>query len=222
MNKTLDDETNATNIINKVEEKDSRNTGLSNDQSIQNMTNDNFVPTSKDSPQYSTPNDCSKALLSEKSEMFSCHQDAINDLSQPLLNTQEHSDAFAYGYSFNSKQMNMAPAFFNLRIICDCLGKAIRKHIDFSQTYNGKELVSANWFLDSLYEAKKQAKLEKKLLKQELAQITGKDLEESATSNVTDITSFSYKFKDELKINSSKRIQDDSDDDLERVENTAQ
>ena len=118
--------------------------------------------------------------------------------------------------------MNMAPAFFNLRIICDCLGRALRKHIDFSQTYNGSELVSANFFLDELYEAKKKAKQEKRELKRELAQFTGKELEESATSNATDITNFSYKFKDDLKISASKRKDDSDEDDLERVELTAQ
>ena len=118
--------------------------------------------------------------------------------------------------------MNMAPAYFNLRIICDCLGRALRKHIDFSQTYNGTELVSTNWFLDELYDAKKKAKQEKRELKRELAQFTGKELEESATSNATDITNFSYKFKDDLKISASKRKDDSDEDDLERVELTAQ
>jgi hypothetical protein len=118
--------------------------------------------------------------------------------------------------------MNMAPAYFNLRIICDCLGRAIRKHIDFSQTYNGNELVSANWFLDELYEAKKKAKQEKRELKRELAVFTGKELEESATSNATDITNFSYKFKDDLKISATKRKDDSDEDDFDRVELTAQ
>ena len=117
--------------------------------------------------------------------------------------------------------MNMAPAYFNLRIICDCLGRALRKHIDFSQTYNGNELVSTNWFLDELYEAKKKAKQEKRELKRELAQFAGKELEESATSNATDITNFSYKFKDDLKISARKRKDDSDEDDLERVELTA-
>ena len=110
----------------------------------------------------------------------------------------------------------MAPAFFNLRIICDCLGRAIRKHIDFSQQYEGKRLIRTNWFLDQLYKAKVKAKQEKKELKMELAQITGKALEESANSNVTEITNFSYKFKDDLKITETRGLPVDSDDDFER------
>jgi hypothetical protein len=146
------------------------------------------------------------------------HQDAINDHSQPLLSPNDKKDALEYGYSFNSKQMAAAPAFFNLRIICDCLGRAIRKHIDFSHQYEGRELKRINWFLDELYEAKKQAKREKKKLKQELAQVMGKELEESATSNVTAVTAFSYQFKDELKIADTKNDYTDSDDDLDRGE----
>ena len=40
--------------------------------------------------------------------------------------------AINYGYSFNSKKVAMGPTYFNIRIICECLGRAIRKHIDFS------------------------------------------------------------------------------------------
>jgi hypothetical protein len=55
-----------------------------------------------------------------------------------------------------------------------------------------------------------------------MAKITGKELEESASSNVTDVISFSYKFKDELKITASKKQREDSDeDDLERNDDTA-
>lgn len=50
----------------------------------------------------------------------------------------------------------------------------------------------------------------------ELAQITGKALEESANSNVTEITNFSYKFKDDLKITETRGPPVDSDDDFER------
>ena len=75
--------------------------------------------------------------------------------------------------------MAMGPAFFNIRIICDCLGLAIRRHMDFSQ---------GRWFLDQLNEAKR----ERKELKRQMAEITNKNgqaLEESACSNVT---AFSY------------------------------
>jgi len=116
---------------------------------------------------------------------------AINDLTSPLLAKDAQIEAFYYGYSFNSKRMAMGPAFFNIRIICDCLGRAIRRHIDFSQ---GRS------FLDELNEAKK----ERKVLKKQMAEITNKkdpSLEDSGCSNVT---AFSYQFKDELKITTTK------------------
>jgi len=61
-----------------------------------------------------------------------------------------------FGHSFDSKKMAMGPAFFNLRLICDCLGRAIRRHIDYSQ--------GIHWFLDELKEAKKERKILKKQL----------------------------------------------------------
>ena len=53
-------------------------------------------------------------------------------MSSPLLSKDLKNEAFNAGYSFNSKKMAMGPAFFNLRIMCDCLGMAIKRHIDFS------------------------------------------------------------------------------------------
>jgi hypothetical protein len=55
-----------------------------------------------------------------------------------------------FGHSFNSKKMAMGPGFFNLRIMCDCLGKAIRRHIDYSE--------SELWFIDDKLDLKKQRK----------------------------------------------------------------
>ena len=53
-------------------------------------------------------------------------------------------DAMKYGYSFNSKYVAQGPTFFNLRIMCQCLGRALRRHCEFSKdTY---------WFLDELKE----------------------------------------------------------------------
>ena len=55
-----------------------------------------------------------------------------------------------YGYSFNSKWVAQGPTFFNLRIMCMCLGKAMKRHIDFSK---GTGLMGHNkvyWFLDEL------------------------------------------------------------------------
>ena len=57
---------------------------------------------------------------------------AFNDHSQPLIDRAEHQGAWAHGYSFNSKKMAMAPVFFNVRLICDCVGRAIKRHIEFS------------------------------------------------------------------------------------------
>lgn len=68
------------------------------------------------------------------------HEDAINDLTQPLLDDLERHQALNIGCSFNSKKMAMGPAFFNLRLICDCLGRAVRRHIEYSQ--------GRYWFID--------------------------------------------------------------------------
>ena len=70
----------------------------------------------------------------------------MNDLSSPLLSKEHQREAMNYGYSFNSKRVAQAPTFFNLRIMCHCLGKAMKRHIDFS--------LGVHWFLDELQEAK--------------------------------------------------------------------
>jgi hypothetical protein len=54
--------------------------------------------------------------------------------------------------------------------MCNCLGKAIRRHIDFSK--------SIYWFLDELNEVKK----EKRALKNELMKMKGEKIEESGNS----------------------------------------
>ena len=64
-------------------------------------------------------------------------------MSSPLISADLKMEAFNAGHSFNSKKMAMGPAFFNLRIMCDCLGMAIKRHIDFSQ--------NKYWFLDELH-----------------------------------------------------------------------
>jgi hypothetical protein len=69
-----------------------------------------------------------------------------------------------YGFSFGSKKVASGPTFFNLRIMCECLGRAMRRHIDFSQ--------SEFWFLDEKHEAKKIYRKEQ----------LGVDLEESVTT----------------------------------------
>jgi hypothetical protein len=55
-----------------------------------------------------------------------------DDISLPLLSPNQRSEMMNYGLSFNSKKVAMGPSFFNVRIMCDCLGKAIKRHIDFS------------------------------------------------------------------------------------------
>lgn len=42
-------------------------------------------------------------------------------------------EAINFGHSFGSKKVNMGPGFMNLRFMCDCLARAIKKHIDFSK-----------------------------------------------------------------------------------------
>ena len=38
-----------------------------------------------------------------------------------------------YGFSFGSKKVNMGPGFLNLSVMCECLGRAIKKHLEFSK-----------------------------------------------------------------------------------------
>jgi len=80
-------------------------------------------------------------------------QEAVNDLSSPLLGKDDKAEAMNYGYSFNSKKVAQGPTFFNLRIMCHCLGKALKRHIEFSKGPGGKpqhEPETICWFLDEL------------------------------------------------------------------------
>jgi hypothetical protein len=38
-----------------------------------------------------------------------------------------------YGYSFGSKKVNMGPAFLNVKVMCQCLARAVMKHLEFSK-----------------------------------------------------------------------------------------
>jgi len=38
-----------------------------------------------------------------------------------------------YGFSFGSKKVNMGPAFLSLDVMCQCLAKAIMKHLHYSK-----------------------------------------------------------------------------------------
>lgn len=51
----------------------------------------------------------------------------------PLMEQKERFEAASYGYSFGSKKVNMGPAFLNLKVMCQCLAKAIMKHLQFSK-----------------------------------------------------------------------------------------
>ena len=76
------------------------------------------------------------------------YQEAVNDMSSPLLGKDQAIGAKNYGFSFNSKKMAQGPHFFNLRIMCHCLGKALKRHIEFS--------MGEFWFLDELNSYKEQ------------------------------------------------------------------
>lgn len=108
---------------------------------------------------------------------------AINSFETPLVTMTEKRKAMDYGYSFGSKRMAMAPTFFNLRLICDCLGRAMRRHMDYSY--------GVFWFLEDLARAKKILKKQK----------NGEDVDPLAESGASHVTAFSYNFKDDLKLN---------------------
>lgn len=50
----------------------------------------------------------------------------------PLIDMDEKKKAKDYGHSFGSKKVEMAPGFVNLRFMCHCLAKGIKRHLDFS------------------------------------------------------------------------------------------
>lgn len=91
-----------------------------------------------------------------------------------------------YGYSFNSKKVSAGPTFFNLRLMCVCVGRAIRRHIEFSRGAEGSN--GDNWLLDDL---KSQAKQEAKV---------GSALGSQRDTERQENMDFTYNFKDELKI----------------------
>lgn len=51
----------------------------------------------------------------------------------PLIDKKDKTDAVDYGFSFGSKKVNMGPGFLNLKVMCQCLAKAIMKHLEFSR-----------------------------------------------------------------------------------------
>lgn len=59
------------------------------------------------------------------------------------LSKEEVKEAKEFGYSFDSKKVAQGPTFFNLRVMCECYGKAVMKHIEFAES-TGED----RWFLD--------------------------------------------------------------------------
>lgn len=74
-------------------------------------------------------------------------QDSKQDLAVPLLSPGSHMAAKMYGHSFNSKKVSQGPTFFNLRLMCVCVGRAIFRHIEFSR---GRNDTGDHWLLDDL------------------------------------------------------------------------
>jgi len=64
----------------------------------------------------------------------------------PLIDADEKRKARDYGHSFGSKKVEMGPGFMNLRFMCHCLAKAIKRHLEFSQ--------GTHWFLQDLQMSK--------------------------------------------------------------------
>ena len=83
------------------------------------------------------------------------------------LEKEERDKIKKHGYSFNSKLVAQGPHFFNLRIMCQCFGRAVMKHVEFSESVENKIC----WFLDEMTQPEDD-----------------------------DLASFSYEFKDDLKI----------------------
>ena len=57
-----------------------------------------------------------------------------------------------YGHSFGSKKVAMGPGFINLRFMCHCLARAIKKHLEFSR--------GEHWFLQDLQKEEDDIDLE--------------------------------------------------------------
>lgn len=70
----------------------------------------------------------------------------------PLLDKSEKFSARDYGYSFGSKKVAMGPGFINLRFMCHCLARAIKRHLEFSR--------GEHWFLQDLQQEQDDVDLE--------------------------------------------------------------
>ena len=70
----------------------------------------------------------------------------------PLLDKNEKFSARDYGYSFGSKKVAMGPGFINLRFMCHCLARAIKRHLEFSK--------GEHWFPQDLQQEQDDVDLE--------------------------------------------------------------
>ena len=70
----------------------------------------------------------------------------------PLLDKVEKAGARDYGFSFGSKKVAMGPGFMNLRFMCHCLARAIKRHLEFSK--------GIHWFLQDLQAIENDDELE--------------------------------------------------------------
>lgn len=52
----------------------------------------------------------------------------------PLITKDEVKEAKDFGQSLGSKKVAQGPGYVNLRFMCYCLAKAIKKHLDFNPT----------------------------------------------------------------------------------------
>lgn len=79
-------------------------------------------------------------------------REAINIKWTPLLDKSEKVEARDHGFSFGSKKVAMGPGFMNLRFMCHCLARAIKRHLEFSQ--------GDHWFLQDLQKDEDDVDLE--------------------------------------------------------------
>ena len=69
-----------------------------------------------------------------------------------MIDKEEKLQAREYGYSFGSKKVAMGPGFINLRFMCHCLARAIKRHLEFSK--------GEHWFLQDLQQEMDDTDLE--------------------------------------------------------------
>ena len=110
---------------------------------------------------------------------------AINNFESPLLTKDQKAEAVGLGHSYGSKKVAMGPTFFNLRIVCECLGRALRRHLEFS--------FGVFWFLDDRARARALSKGE-------------------GEAHGSAKTQFSYKFDEALKLDQECHDYEDSFD----------